>query len=438
MSKFKNILKICNDTQLQLSDESLNSFKISLGVKSNYYENLNEVTSGSYNISTSQYITVNTNDLGFCEVLINPVFLISRKMLSVLQKNNEVYVSNIFVGNQEGKRFGEMQKVFPIQSGNITEQDFDVYKFQKLEIYSDFDEIAETVPDAKDNLDCDFNKVKIQLIDGKSINIISSINYIFKNYLMSDKLNNEISVKSSKEFSINDGIVYTFLDRTLGIMDYIKNGYNSQDENPLLINNFDHIQDVITKQFIKYEQFLSGNDVYNFTAKYQDNIQKLNYALNLTNSNVLQNNIYNQASQRNDKMVRILIKTKPYTKVKFLLNSYFTIKLNNQKIIIDENLPEFRLKTIMSFSDFEKNFKKVINILISAEPSLDPAYLTKLVYENYDENGPNSKLSTFINNLWLKAKTIAKPIVESVENVINQVTTVVDFISGIVVQEDLN
>jgi hypothetical protein len=435
MNRSKNALSALQEnTELKISDESLHSFKTSLGVDSTNYENLNEVTSNNYNMSTSQEIVCITNNLGYCEVIINPVFLISRKMMNVLKSNNEMYVSNIFITNQNDKVFGQFQTVVPIPTGNIIEQDFDVYKFQKIEIYKDFLQIADMKVDSLNNLGCDENTIKIQLIDGKSINIISTIHTVFKNHLLSDKLNNRNSISSSKQYDINDQIAYTFLDQTLGVMDYYKNGYNCQNETPLLIQNFEQFSDIVTPQYIKYERFLTGNDDYNFGTEYQDNIQKLNYALNLTNANVLQNNLYNQASQKNDKLIRILIRTTPYKKIKFLVNSFFTIKLNNQMYEQNSNLPQHKIKTIMSYSDFEKNVKKVLNLLVNVEPSLDPALLIKMVKENYTNDEVGNSLITFLTDLWNKAKEVAKPIVEKVEQSINEVTTVVDFISTIVLQ----
>jgi hypothetical protein len=417
---------IKNKNESFFTQDSLKSCKMSLGILSENFENVDEIVSNSYSISISQKLRCSTNNLGVCTVVVNPNFLMSKKLLTTLRNNNNIFVSNIFIANNDNEDFGDVSETIPVSTNNIILNDFDTYKFQRIEIYHNIEHIVEPVEDASNTLDCNDKHIKIQIVDGKSINIINDNQYVFSNHLINDLFNNSTKISSSKEYDENSSFTYNYNSQTLGIMEYNKNGCNSQNEPPLLVKDSTSIDDIVSKQFIKFENYLSGSNKYKF--KEQGNISKLNYVMSLSNNNVVQNNIYNQSNQKNDKVVRILIKSDPYKIFHFTVNSYYTYKIINQND--KENVKRYHTPTILSFSSFEKDFKKILTIMSNIEPSLDGAYLNKLVNQ-YLESNDNGFIE-LVDSLWSKVKEIASPLANTIENAIKDVTNVYDLITFVI------
>jgi len=424
--------KFQNDDDIEpeyaLTDESYLSIRTTLGVKSNNYETTNDTTSNSYSLSTSGFVSITTNNLGYAEVIVSPNFLISRDQLTGFKKQANLYVSNIFLANQDNKTIGQFDSVIALKSSNVTSVDFDTYKLQRLEIRVQPRKFVEPSEPTTNDLEVPNDTIKFQMVDGKAINVVSRNNYLFKNRLINELLNKGETVCSSYQFPIDKPAFYCMNAVGIGDVRYNKNGCNTIDEPPLCVMKLESLDQLMSTRLLKYSTYLSGFDTYKFTPKDSKNAQLINYIQTIYAKGENQDGLYNQANQNNDKILRILIHSTPYKKILFQVNGYYTVKIRGDIKLrtVREEIQQFNPKPYMPAAAFEKNYKQVVNTMIVQNPTVDGAFLTR------DLNGQLRGIGSFFSGLWNTVKGVATTVVNTTEKVVNKVSSVVETAKAII------
>jgi hypothetical protein len=444
--EYKGASESIDQLEYAMTDEACNSLRTIVGVTSQNYETTNDIYSNVQSISTSGFIRIVTNDRGFAEVIINPNFLISSRMLTGISKSASANISNVFVANDDGYAPGEFTRVVSLKSTSITPYDFDTYKFQKIEIRQMPELAAKEGHVSTNDVNILENQIKIQMVDGKSINVLGYSHQLFKNRLLNRLLGVENLVTNSFEYNCNDPLYYSMNAISLGDVKYNKNGCNSADETALsIITPMTNIKQLSARMPLKYSKYLAGLEDYSFTNDYTYLTNIVNFVKSIFAKGETQDCMYNQTNQKNERVIRIIIHAMPYQAFNFQVNTYYTVKANSlidfyevEKAPAGYSIHEDQLrvmpvnttiKPLGSSSNFEKNENCAMNILAASKASTDGAAFCYHLYGESRLRGPG--FNKWFDDLWEQAREASISVVNSVEHVVNKVSSVIDTVKAV-------
>jgi hypothetical protein len=309
---------------------SINKCKFEFGLNSKNY-GISEEDDHSFNFSSGTILPVKVNNKGYAVVLIYPHFLISRELMSCFRLGSKKIISNIFIANEDDKTPSNLTRVMAVPSPSITPMTFDTYRVQKWEVRYKFYNPIEKIE--KDDYYDEDNYINFKVVDGKPINFITDMNLYFENHILKDLIQNDNN-PDNEYIATLDQIhrYYTSSQRNMGEFKYNKNGFNNAGQVPMNVTN-DSDEQLVSRQVLKYMNYSIGN-IEKYAPNFIDDVpstvemnRKVDYVSTILNSNETASNIFDNNNQMNDKIIKIIIKSRqPYAIVELMINFYFTIK----------------------------------------------------------------------------------------------------------------